>query len=91
MPSLPISAAAPSARISALSSTSLWNESGTEPTFQVSQAAHDPAMRNVVIASARRTPIGKFLGALVLFLLTFLLNSVAEVLRQRLREKNKLV
>jgi len=32
-----------------------------------------------------------FLGALVLFLLTFLLNSVAEVMRQRLREKNKLV
>jgi len=32
-----------------------------------------------------------FLGALVLFLLTFLLNGVAEVLRQRLREKNKLV
>jgi phosphate transport system permease protein len=32
-----------------------------------------------------------FLGALVLFLLTFLLNSAAEVMRQRLREKNKLV
>ncbi len=32
-----------------------------------------------------------FLGALVLFLLTFFLNSVAEVMRQRLREKNKLV
>jgi phosphate transport system permease protein len=32
-----------------------------------------------------------FLGALVLFLLTFILNSVAEILRQRLREKNKLV
>lgn len=32
-----------------------------------------------------------FLGALVLFLLTFVLNSVAEILRQRLREKNKLV
>ena len=32
-----------------------------------------------------------FLGALVLFMLTFILNSVAEVLRQRLREKNKLV
>ncbi len=32
-----------------------------------------------------------FLGALVLFVLTFTLNSVAEVLRQRLREKNKLV
>lgn len=32
-----------------------------------------------------------FLGALVLFMLTFLLNSVAEVMRQRLREKNKLV
>ncbi|MCH7227268.1 ABC transporter permease subunit [Haloferula sp. A504] len=32
-----------------------------------------------------------FLGALVLFVLTFTLNSVAEILRQRLREKNKLV
>ncbi|MGB6221427.1 ABC transporter permease subunit [Haloferula sp.] len=32
-----------------------------------------------------------FLGALVLFVLTFILNSVAEVLRQHLREKNKLV
>lgn len=32
-----------------------------------------------------------FLGALVLFVLTFVLNSVAEVMRQRLREKNKLV
>lgn len=32
-----------------------------------------------------------FLGALVLFLLTFCLNSVAEVLRQRLREKNQVV
>ncbi|MGB1129049.1 MAG: ABC transporter permease subunit, partial [Haloferula sp.] len=32
-----------------------------------------------------------FLGALVLFMLTFILNGVAEVLRQRLREKNKLV
>ncbi|GAA5483550.1 ABC transporter permease subunit [Haloferula sargassicola] len=32
-----------------------------------------------------------FLGALVLFMLTFILNSVAEVMRQRLREKNKLV
>ncbi|MEM1082492.1 MAG: ABC transporter permease subunit [Verrucomicrobiota bacterium] len=32
-----------------------------------------------------------FLGAMVLFILTFFLNSVAEILRQRLREKNKLV
>lgn len=32
-----------------------------------------------------------FLGALVLFMLTFILNSVAEVMRQRLRDKNKLV
>lgn len=32
-----------------------------------------------------------FLGALVLFMLTFILNGVAEVLRQRLRERNKLV
>lgn len=32
-----------------------------------------------------------FLGALVLFALTFTLNSVAEILRQRLREKNRLV
>lgn len=32
-----------------------------------------------------------FLGALVLFLLTFFLNSLAEILRQRLREKNRLV
>jgi phosphate transport system permease protein len=28
-----------------------------------------------------------FLGAMVLFILTFALNTVAEVLRQRLREK----
>ncbi len=32
-----------------------------------------------------------FLGAIVLFALTFVLNSIAEVLRQRLREKYKLV
>jgi phosphate transport system permease protein len=32
-----------------------------------------------------------FLGAMVLFLLTFVVNTVAEVLRQRLREKYKLV
>lgn len=32
-----------------------------------------------------------FLGALVLFMLTFTLNSMAEILRQRLREKNKIV
>ncbi len=32
-----------------------------------------------------------FLGAMVLFLLTFLVNTVAEVLRQRLRERYKLV
>jgi phosphate transport system permease protein len=32
-----------------------------------------------------------FLGALVLFFLTFVLNTVAELLRQRLREKYKLV
>ena len=32
-----------------------------------------------------------FLGALVLFVLTFTLNSAAEILRQRLREKNKIV
>jgi phosphate transport system permease protein len=32
-----------------------------------------------------------FLGALLLFLMTFALNTVAEVLRQRLREKYKLV
>jgi phosphate transport system permease protein len=32
-----------------------------------------------------------FLGAMVLFLLTFALNTVAEVLRHRLREKFKLV
>jgi phosphate transport system permease protein len=32
-----------------------------------------------------------FLGALVLFLLTFVLNTIAEVMRQRLRDKYKLV
>jgi phosphate transport system permease protein len=32
-----------------------------------------------------------FLGALVLFTLTFVLNTCAEVLRQRLREKNQIV
>lgn len=32
-----------------------------------------------------------FLGAVVLFAMTFVLNTIAEVLRQRLREKNKLV
>lgn len=32
-----------------------------------------------------------FLGALVLFFMTFLVNTIAEVLRQRLREKYKLV
>ena len=32
-----------------------------------------------------------FLGAMVLFLMTFLVNTVAEVLRQRLRERYKLV
>ncbi|MCP5544339.1 MAG: ABC transporter permease subunit [Akkermansiaceae bacterium] len=32
-----------------------------------------------------------FLGAVVLFLMTFVMNTVAEVLRQRLREKNKIV
>ena len=32
-----------------------------------------------------------FLGAVILFALTFTLNSVAEVLRQHLREKFKLV
>jgi phosphate transport system permease protein len=32
-----------------------------------------------------------FLGALVLFLLTFLINTVAEILRQRLREKYRAV
>lgn len=32
-----------------------------------------------------------FLGALMLFLMTFVLNTVAEVLRQRLREKFKIV
>lgn len=32
-----------------------------------------------------------FFGALVLFLLTFILNTFAEVLRQNLREKNKIV
>jgi phosphate transport system permease protein len=32
-----------------------------------------------------------FLGALVLFLMTFLVNTAAEVLRQRLRERYKLV
>jgi phosphate transport system permease protein len=32
-----------------------------------------------------------FLGALVLFMMTFALNSLAEVLRQRLREKNSVV
>jgi phosphate transport system permease protein len=32
-----------------------------------------------------------FLGAMVLFLLTFVLNTFAEVLRQRLREKNQIV
>ncbi len=32
-----------------------------------------------------------FLGAMVLFLLTFVVNTFAEVLRQRLREKNQLV
>ena len=32
-----------------------------------------------------------FLGALVLFVLTFVLNTAAELLRQRLREKYKIV
>lgn len=32
-----------------------------------------------------------FLGAIVLFLMTFVMNTIAEVLRHRLREKNKLV
>lgn len=32
-----------------------------------------------------------FLGAVVLFAMTFVMNTIAEVLRQRLREKNKLV
>ena len=32
-----------------------------------------------------------FLGAIVLFLMTFVMNTIAEVLRQRLRERNKLV
>jgi phosphate transport system permease protein len=32
-----------------------------------------------------------FLGAVVLFLMTFVLNTAAEVLRQHLREKNKIV
>jgi phosphate transport system permease protein len=32
-----------------------------------------------------------FLGAVVLFLMTFALNTVAELLRQRLRERNKIV
>jgi phosphate transport system permease protein len=32
-----------------------------------------------------------FLGAMVLFLLTFAVNTVAEILRQRLREKFKTV
>lgn len=32
-----------------------------------------------------------FLGAIVLFAMTFVMNTVAEILRQRLREKNKLV
>ncbi len=32
-----------------------------------------------------------FLGAVVLFAMTFVMNTIAEVLRQRLRERNKLV
>ncbi len=32
-----------------------------------------------------------FLGAIVLFAMTFVMNTIAEILRQRLREKNKLV
>lgn len=32
-----------------------------------------------------------FLGAVVLFAMTFVMNTIAELLRQRLREKNKLV
>ncbi len=32
-----------------------------------------------------------FLGAVVLFLMTFVMNTFAEILRQRLRDKNKLV
>lgn len=32
-----------------------------------------------------------FLGAVVLFAMTFVMNTIAEVLRQRLREKNKVV
>ena len=32
-----------------------------------------------------------FLGAMVLFLLTFVVNTIAEVLRQHLREKYKTV
>jgi phosphate transport system permease protein len=32
-----------------------------------------------------------FLGAVVLFGMTFVMNTIAEVLRQRLRERNKIV
>jgi len=32
-----------------------------------------------------------FLGAVVLFAMTFVMNTIAELLRQRLRERNKLV
>ena len=32
-----------------------------------------------------------FLGAMVLFLMTFLVNTIAEVMRQRLRERYKTV
>jgi phosphate transport system permease protein len=32
-----------------------------------------------------------FLGAVVLFGMTFVMNTFAEVLRQRLRERNKIV
>ena len=32
-----------------------------------------------------------FLGAVVLFAMTFVMNTIAELLRQRLRERNKIV
>ena len=58
--------------------------------------------RNAIIRLQRRcelpeAPVGSthyrvlFLGAVVLFAMTFVMNTFAELLRQRLRERNKIV
>ena len=57
---------------------------------------HDHDAANIAVELPEAPYLGTlyrtlFLGALVLFMLTFFLNGVAEILRQRLREKNKLV